>query len=241
MAEHSATPLETIIAQRREKLKELAKKGVAAYPYHFDRTHTVAQLLEHYSGPLPEHGSTESIRTAGRVMTVRDMGKSCFAHIADGPHRVQIYVKKDVAGEGPYQIFQKDTDIGDFIGVEGTMFRTKTNELSIRVTQFTLLAKSLRPLPEKWHGLKDVETRYRQRELDLISNTDIQLLFRRRSQLMQSVRQTLVSEGFLEVETPLLAAQAGGAAAPHRPNLCGSLGLGLRSVTKPNRAPKKPA
>src|SRR5258708_14539390 len=108
-------------------------------------------------------------------MTVRDMGKSCFANIADGSDRIQIYVKKDLVGDGPYQIFQKDTDIGDFIGVEGQMFRTKTNELSVRVAKFTLLSKSLRPLPEKWHGLKDVETRYRQRELDLISNPDIQL------------------------------------------------------------------
>jgi len=173
----------------------------------------VGTLVKDFSGPLPEHGSDQVLRTAGRVMTVRDMGKSCFATIGDGPDRVQIYLKKDVVGEGPYQIFQKDTDIGDFIGVEGQMFRTKTNELSVRVSQLTLLAKSLRPLPEKWHGLKDVETRYRQRELDLISNTDIQLLFRRRSQMMQSVRQTLVSEGFLEVETPLLASQAGGAAA----------------------------
>ena len=146
-------------------------------------------------------------------MTVRDMGKSCFAHIADGPHRMQIYVKKDVVGEESYKLFQKDTDIGDFIGVEGTMFRTRTNELSVRVTAFTLLAKSLRPLPEKWHGLKDVETRYRQRELDLITNADVQSLFRRRSQMIQSIRQTLYGEGFLEVETPLLQSQAGGAAA----------------------------
>ncbi len=213
MVEHSATPLETLIAQRREKLNELAQKGVVAYPYHFERSHTIAALTQAFSGPLPEHGSEEAVRTAGRVMTVRDMGKSCFAHIADGLHRIQVYVKKDVVGETPYQIFQKDTDIGDFIGVEGHMFRTKTNELSVRVTKFTLLAKSLRPLPEKWHGLKDVETRYRQRELDLLSNPEIQSLFRKRSQLLQSVRQTLVSEGFLEVETPLLQAQAGGAAA----------------------------
>jgi lysyl-tRNA synthetase class 2 len=208
-----ATPIETLIAQRREKLKTLAGKGINPYPYHFDRTHPIADLTKDFSGPLPEHGSDQIIRTAGRIMTVRDMGKSCFAHLADGPHRLQIYVKKDVVGEGSYQIFQKDTDIGDFIGVEGVMFRTKTNELSVRVTSFTFLAKSLRPLPEKWHGLKDVETRYRQRELDLITNADIQSLFRRRGLLLQSIRQTLVAEGFLEVETPLLQTQAGGAAA----------------------------
>src|SRR5262249_9071318 len=133
--------------------------------------------------------------------------------MSEGPHRIQIYVKKDVVGEDAYQMFQKDSDLGDFVGVEGQMFRTKTNELSVRVTSFTLLAKSLRPLPEKWHGLKDVQTRYRRCELDLISNADIQLLFRRRSRLIQSIRQTLESEGFLEVETPLLQSQAGGAAA----------------------------
>ena len=208
-----ATSLETLIALRREKLKTLSDKGVNPYPYHFDRTHPVSELIKDFSGPLPEHGSDQTIRTAGRVMTIRDMGKSCFATIADGPYRMQIYVKKDVVGEAPYQIFQKDLDLGDFIGVEGQMFRTRTNELSVRATSFTLLSKSLRPLPEKWHGLKDVETRYRQRELDLLSNADIQSLFRRRSLLLQSIRQTLVSQGFLEVETPLLQAQAGGAAA----------------------------
>jgi lysyl-tRNA synthetase class 2 len=110
-------------------------------------------------------------------------------------------------------LFQKDSDIGDFIGVEGTMFRTKTQELTLRVTDLTLLSKALRPLPEKWHGLKDVETRYRQRELDLVSNPAIQELFTKRSQLIRSLRQTLFEKGFLEVETPLLQAQAGGAAA----------------------------
>jgi lysyl-tRNA synthetase, class II len=213
VSDQPTTTLESILLQRRKKLHDLTQKGVDPYPYHFDRTHSVPQLLKAFEGPLPEHGSDQVIRTAGRVMTLRDMGKSCFAHIADGPHRIQIYVKKDIVGEASYTIFQKDSDLGDFVGVEGQMFRTKTNELSIRVTNFTLLAKSLRPLPEKWHGLKDVETRYRQRELDLLSNPDIQSLFRRRSLLLQTIRQTLVGEGFLEVETPLLQAHAGGAAA----------------------------
>jgi lysyl-tRNA synthetase class 2 len=213
VTEDHAAPIETLIAQRREKLKALVAQGINPYPYHFDRTHTVLALTTDFAGALPEHGSDQTIRTAGRVVTVRDMGKSCFANIADGPHRIQIYVKKDVVGEAVYKLFQKDTDIGDFVGVEGHMFRTRTNELSVRVTGFTLLAKSLRPLPEKWHGLKDVETRYRQRELDLITNAEVQSLFRRRSALIQAIRQTLYGEGFLEVETPLLQAQAGGAAA----------------------------
>ena len=200
--------LETQLLQRRETLKRLAEKNVEAYPYSFLRTHSVAQLISTFSGPLPEHGSDEVIRTAGRVMTLRDMGKSCFATIADGSDRLQVYVKKDVVGEAPYQLFQKDMDLGDFLGVEGTMFRTRTNELSIRVTSLTLLAKSLRPLPEKFHGLKDVETRYREREMDLASNPEILQLFVKRSKMMSSIRKTFSDRGFLEVETPLLQSHA---------------------------------
>jgi len=205
--------LETQLLQRRETLKRLTEAGVDPYPYSYVRTHTVAQLQATFSGPLPEHGSDEVIRTAGRVMTVRDMGKSCFATISDGPDRIQIYVKKDVVGDALYHLFQKDTDLGDFIGVEGTMFRTRTNELSIRATSLTMLCKSLRPLPEKFHGLKDVETRYREREMDLVSNPEVLQLFVKRSKMMSSIRKTFESRGFLEVETPLLQAHAGGAAA----------------------------
>jgi len=205
--------LETQLLQRRETLTRLEQSGINPYPYAYHRTHAIAALIEAFKGPLPEHGSDEVIRTAGRVMTVRDMGKSCFATLGDGAERIQIYVKKDVVGEELYKLFQKDTDLGDFLGVEGTMFRTRTNELSVRVTSITLLAKSLRPLPEKYHGLKDVETRYREREMDLVSNPDILQLFVKRSRMLTSIRKTLESQGFLEVETPLLQAQAGGAAA----------------------------
>ena len=107
MVEEHATPIETLIAQRREKLKTLAAKGVNPYPYHFEKTHSIAHLAKDFAGPLPEHGSDQTIRTAGRIMTMRDMGKSCFATIADGPHRVQVYVKKDVVGEDAYHLFQK--------------------------------------------------------------------------------------------------------------------------------------
>lgn len=205
--------LEALMSQRRATIERLSTAGVSCYPYSYSRTHTFDQLLKDFGGPLPEHGSDQVIRAAGRIMTVRDMGKSSFAHLSDGTARIQIFAKKDVLGDEAYHLFQKDLDMGDIIGVEGTMFRTRTNELSIRVVKLTLLAKSLRPLPEKWHGLKDVETRYRQRELDLIANVDVQTLFRKRSQLLHSIRQTLTSDGFLEVETPLLQAQAGGAAA----------------------------
>ena len=167
----------------------LKESGINPFPYSFERTHTLQQLaqdFEYQPDRAEKPSRTEVSSIAGRLMTMRDMGKSCFANLGDGPHRSQIYVKKDVVGEEAYKLFQKDTDMGDIIGVEGTMFRTKTNELTLRVTEFTLLAKALLPLPEKWHGLKDVETRYRQRELDLISNPAIQTLFIKRSQLIRS-------------------------------------------------------
>jgi lysyl-tRNA synthetase class 2 len=211
--DEASKPLEQIIAQRREKIKKLEAAGINPFPYSFNRSHTLAQVLKEFESITGEQTSETVVRTAGRLMTMRDMGKSCFAHIADGTDRLQIYVRKDVVGEDAYKLFQKDVDLGDFVGVEGTAFRTKTNELSIRVTRFELLAKSLRPLPEKYHGLKDVETRYREREMDLVSNPDVRSLFIRRSQLIHSIRQTLHGEGFLEVETPLLQQHAGGAAA----------------------------
>lgn len=205
--------LETIIQQRRDTLKRLQERGVSPYPYSFQRSHRAAEVLKEFEGPLPEEGSTKVIRVAGRLMTLRDMGKSCFAHLADGSDRIQVYVKKDVVGEETYKLFQKDCDLGDFVGVEGHMFRTRTNELTLKATKVELLSKSLRPLPEKFHGLKDVETRYREREMDLVSNPDIHKLFVQRSKLVRSIRHTLDREGFLEVETPLLQTQAGGAAA----------------------------
>lgn len=199
--------------QRRETLQRLRDRGIDPYPHRFESTHTLARLLSDFEGPLPEQGSEQGVRAAGRVMTLRDMGKSCFAHIADGTERLQVYVKKDIVGEEAYAIFQKDADLGDFIGVEGNMFRTRTGELTLRATRFVLLAKSLRPLPEKFHGLKDVEIRYREREMDLVSNPEIHKLFVKRSGMIRSIRQTLDQQGFLEVETPLLQTQAGGAAA----------------------------
>ena len=207
------SPLDSLVAERRKKLNALLQNGVNPYPYRFSRSHTVKDLLEAFEKIAEGQEPSECVRIAGRLMTLRDMGKASFAHVADGRRRVQIYVKKDVVGEKAYQVFQKELDLGDFVGLEGTMFRTKTNELTLRVAHFTLLAKSLRPLPEKWHGLKDVEIRYRQRELDLLSNPAVADLFAKRSRLIQSLRQTLHQQGFLEVETPLLQAQAGGAAA----------------------------
>lgn len=206
-------PLDQLIAQRRKKLSALKETGVNPYPYHFTRTHTLQHVLDQFQHLEGENGSSDVVSIAGRLMTIRDMGKSCFAHLGEGSARLQIYVKKDVVGEEAYKLFQKDMDLGDFVGVEGSLFRTRTHELTLRVSGLTLLAKALRPLPEKFHGLKDVETRYRQRELDLISNTDVQTLFLKRSLLIRSLRQTLDKAGFLEVETPLLQSQAGGAAA----------------------------
>lgn len=151
-----------LISERKQKLEELRKMGVDVYPRNFSTTHVISQVREKYGTLKAEEKTEETVSLAGRIMSLRGMGKASFAHIKDGTGKLQIYVREDVLGEGNYQIFRK-FDIGDLIGVAGKVFSTKTGELSIQAEKLTLLAKSLRPLPEKWHGLKDIETRYRQR------------------------------------------------------------------------------
>jgi len=207
------TPIEQLIGQRREKIQVLREKGINPFPYQFERTHTLGQLKTTYDSLQEAQESPDLVQTTGRLMTIREMGKASFATISEGQERIQIYLRKDTLGEETFLLFRKTFDIGDIVGLEGHMFRTHTKELTLKVLKITLLSKSLRPLPEKFHGLKDVETRYRQRELDLITNADVQKLFKLRSALIFSLRQTLYKEGFLEVETPILQAQAGGAAA----------------------------
>jgi lysyl-tRNA synthetase class 2 len=211
--------LRGIRQQRLKKLEELKKRGIDPYPARVKRTHTAAQvlaLLEEWreSGPPEgEEGPDERVALCGRIMSVRVMGKASFAHIADGTGRIQIYVTQDSLGEEGYQFFRKDLDIGDFIGVEGKPFFTQTGEPTVKVSWLTLLAKSLRPLPEKWHGLKDVETRYRQRYLDLIANEEVRRIFLTRSRIIAAMRRFLDERGFIEVETPILQPIYGGAAA----------------------------
>ncbi|MFQ6015417.1 MAG: lysine--tRNA ligase [Anaerolineae bacterium] len=197
--------------QRRLKLNRILEKGVDPYPARAERTHTTAEAINAFESG--EGTSGERVSLAGRVVSVRVMGKSTFAHIADGSGRIQINLRHDTLGGEKYDHFRRDFDIGDFISAVGTLFQTRTGEITLQVEDFTMLAKSLRPLPEKWHGLRDVETRYRQRYLDLIANEKVRHIFTTRSRIVTAMRHFLDSRGFLEVETPVLQPLYGGATA----------------------------
>ncbi|MBO1004696.1 lysine--tRNA ligase [Pseudogracilibacillus auburnensis] len=199
---------------RRDKMNSLREGGVDPFGKRFERTHSSKELKEEFEGLSKEELEEKEVIVAfaGRVMTKRGKGKAGFAHIQDLPGQIQIYVRQDAVGEDQYNIF-KAVDLGDIVGVVGTIFKTNVGELSIKANQLTLLTKSLRPLPEKFHGLKDVEQRYRQRYLDLITNQESKETFINRSKIIQSMRRYLDEAGFLEVETPMLHAIAGGAAA----------------------------
>ncbi|UCF69867.1 MAG: lysine--tRNA ligase [candidate division WOR-3 bacterium] len=194
--------------ERLKKLQKLKELGVNPYPYRFERSHNFQHIKEKF-GTLSE--SAEKVTTCGRLLTVRGHGKTLFATLSDERDRMQIYLRKDELGN-QFDLFQY-FDVGDFIGVKGTVFKTKTGEITVLVSEYMLLSKSLRPLPEKWHGLRDVEIRYRQRYLDLIANTEVRGIFRKRTQITNSIRTFLDNRGFLEVETPVLQAIYGGAAA----------------------------
>lgn len=199
---------------RREKMVALAEQGIDPFGKRFERTADSAQLKEKYNDKTKEelHELAETATIAGRLMTKRGKGKVGFAHIQDREGQIQIYVRKDTVGEENYQIFKK-ADIGDFLGIEGEVMRTDMGELSIKATHITHLSKALRPLPEKFHGLTDVETIYRKRYLDLISNRESFDRFVTRSRIVSEIRRYLDNQGFLEVETPVLHNEAGGAAA----------------------------
>lgn len=199
---------------RREKLHNLREKGIDPFGKRFERTHSTKQLFELFEGmskeELEEKASVVSL--AGRIMTKRGKGKAGFAHIQDLEGQIQMYVRQDAVGEEQYELFDT-ADLGDLVGLEGTVFKTKVGELSIKVTNFTLLTKSLRPLPDKYHGLKDVEQRYRQRYVDLITSMESRQTFIARSKIIQAMRRYLDDHGYLEVETPMMHAIAGGASA----------------------------
>jgi lysyl-tRNA synthetase, class II len=199
---------------RRGKLPELRALGVDPYPPRLprERTHTNAEAIRAYSeGTLAEG---EQVTLTGRLMTVRVMGKAAFAHIEDGSGRVQIYLKRDVLGTEVYdELFRKLIDLGDFITVTGTMFITRTGEVSCEVQALALLSKTLNPMPDKWHGVRDVETRLRQRYVDLLANPEVRDVFRTRAAIIRAIRGYLDENGFLEVETPVLQPIYGGAAA----------------------------
>jgi lysyl-tRNA synthetase class 2 len=201
------------ITQRRAKLLKLREKG-NPFPNTFRRTHSALECLAGYFSETPENLEKQniSVSVAGRMMTRRLMGKASFVHLQDMSERIQLYVKQDLLPEGLYDEFQS-WDLGDILGIEGVLFKTKTGELSIKVQQMQLLTKALRPLPDKWHGLTDHETRYRQRYLDLIVNGETRKTFIIRSRVIQILREFLTNRNFLEVETPMMQMIPGGAAA----------------------------
>jgi len=211
--QETTTPLEQIIAIRKEKLKKLRESGTNPYPPRFEVTKQAAEIIKAYETLKTGESNTDVHTVAGRVISRRDMGKASFLDLSDATGKIQVYLRSDFIGPENFKIFNEMTDIGDFIGVKGTPFRTRTGELSIKAEAFTVLGKSLRPLPEKWHGLKDTEIRYRQRYLDLIANPDVKKVFENRSKILQSIRNGLIEKGFLEVETPIMQSIAGGAAA----------------------------
>ncbi|HZD31739.1 MAG TPA: lysine--tRNA ligase, partial [Candidatus Angelobacter sp.] len=199
---------------RKDKLKQIEALGQLAYPYRYESTHTIPQILDAYLPKTAEELETPrvNVSVAGRIMSTRLMGKAGFAHLQQGGKRLQIYVKLDFVGEKGYQLF-KLLDLGDYIGVKGYLFRTRAGELSVHVEEITFLVKDLLPLPEKWHGLQDVETRYRRRYVDLTMNPDVREVFIKRAKVVQSLRRFLDANAFVEVETPMMHSIAGGAVA----------------------------
>ena len=203
-----------LLTQRRTNFEELVRLGVDPYPTTFERTHDVTQLVELFGNSTGEELEPAQPRTttAGRILAIRSFGKANFLVISDGKSRIQVYIRKDALPELDFKIFGL-LDFGDFVGVEGRLFRTKTNELTIWASRLVFLAKCFIPLPEKWHGLHDIETRYRQRYLDLIVNPDSRRVFEVRSRVLAAIRNFLNARGYLEVETPMMQPIAGGALA----------------------------
>ena len=203
-----------LIQQRIRKLESLRKEGIDPYPNDFRVTHTSKDLHETFGSLSDEELKSvrETFCLAGRIMAIRDFGKASFIQIQDRKGRIQAYLQRDIVGEAAFQLF-KTFDIGDFIGLEGKIFRTKTRELTLQVKSFRLLVKSLRPLPEKWHGLTDIEARYRQRYLDLIANPKVKEIFLTRIKAIQKIRDFFTQRDFIEVETPMLHPIPGGATA----------------------------
>lgn len=205
---------ERIEQERRSKRADLAELGIDLYPTSFERTHTVSEAFEAFEDKSAEELEAEPVvvRTAGRIVALNKFGKAGFLRLTDGAGRLQVYVRRDEVEEPGFAVYKK-LDIGDFVGVEGPLFRTKTGELTVKVKKLTFLAKALKPLPEKWHGLADIELRYRQRYLDTIANPDSRAVFVTRSRLVQEIRRFFDEHDYIEVETPMLQPVAGGAVA----------------------------
>jgi lysyl-tRNA synthetase, class II len=204
----------SLFALRQEKLQQIAALGHAAYPNHYRTTHEIPALRARFDSSTAEQLEAErtQVSVAGRLMAIRAQGKAGFAQLQQGGERLQIYVRLDAVGEQAFQLY-KLLDLGDHIGVTGYLFRTRTGELTVHVDTITFLTKSMLALPEKYHGLEDVELRYRQRYLDLFINTEVRAVFVRRAQILRAVRTFFDERGYMEVETPMMQSIAGGAMA----------------------------
>ena len=206
--------LNELLQIRRDKLSQLQQEGQDPFQLtKYDVDHHAAEIKEQFAHLEPEEESGVTVSVAGRMMSKRVMGKASFSDLQDKTGTIQLYVRRDLIGEEAYTKYKKMLDIGDVVGVKGEIFRTKKGELSVKASEVTLLSKSLRPLPEKFHGLTDTDTRYRQRYLDLIVNPEVRDTFIKRSQIIREIRNFLDNQGFMEVETPMLVSNAGGAAA----------------------------
>ena len=203
-----------LAAQRRKKLEAIVELGFEPYPPRYEISHSLSRIVEAYSSRTGEELECErvEVRTAGRVMTIRPHGKAGFAHLQSNGARLQMYVRLDAVGERDFALY-KLLDLGDLIGVEGYLFRTRTGELSVHAERLMFLSKALLPLPEKWHGLADVEIRYRQRYVDLMVNPEVRETFVRRNRMIRAIREFLDAEGYVEVETPMMQPLPGGAMA----------------------------
>jgi lysyl-tRNA synthetase class 2 len=202
-----------LFAQRLRRTAEIEALGFRAYGHRFDASHTIPQILAEYSAKTAEEIADQPrVRIAGRIQTIRRMGKAGFMHLMQSGERMQVYVRKDAVPEPDYALYE-GLDLGDIVGVDGYLFRTRTGELSVHAEKLTFLSKILLAVPEKWHGLEDVEIRYRQRYLDLIANPDSQKIFITRAKIISSLRRQLEERGFVEVETPMMQPIYGGATA----------------------------
>jgi lysyl-tRNA synthetase, class II len=213
---------------RREKFRRLGQEGVPLFPYKAEPTHAVHEIVTAFAALSKEdlEGKKQAVEAAGRILTIRKMGRATFFHISDGRARLQAYLREDVAGAKAYELFSL-FDIGDVLVVRGNLFKTRTGELTVLCDSFTFLAKALHPLPEKWHGLQDVELRYRRRYLDLVMNPEVGEVFRLRSAIVAHIRRFFDARGYIEVETPMMHTIPGGALARPFKTFHNALGLDL--------------